>query len=121
MQNGRYTATSATLETFGHPRRLTVDLRRQLRFLRGDDSPSASGVDVNAKDTQLANERFTLAGAALGEETGDGGNVAVDLNLTVRAADEIVSDGRSLDITNLFGFAQDLAVPGNAGKIVGVD
>lgn len=69
---------------------LTVELRRQLRFLRRDDAPAARSIDIYMENAKLTAELAAFGRAALGAKTEDGSDVTKNFDLNVRGVDELV-------------------------------
>src|SRR5256885_9692699 len=69
---------------------LTVELRRQLRFLRRDDAPAARSIDIYMENAKLTVELAAFGRAALGAKTENGSDVAKNFDLNVRGVDELV-------------------------------
>src|SRR5947208_13319855 len=69
---------------------LTIELRRQLRFLRRDDAPAARSIDIYVENAKLAVELAVFRRAALGAKTENGSDVTKNFDLNVRSVDELV-------------------------------
>jgi len=69
---------------------LTVELCRQLRFLRRDDAPAARSVDIYMQNTKLTAELAAFGCTALGAKTENGSDIAKNFDLNVRGVDELV-------------------------------
>lgn len=64
---------------------------------------------------------MALERAAFRAEAGDGSNVAINLDLNIRAVDERKGDLGGLDQLNLLGLIDHFAVVRDAGKLVAED
>src|SRR5882724_170093 len=69
---------------------LTVELRRQLRFLRRDDAPAARSIDIYMENAKLTVELAAIRRTALAAKTENGSDVTKNFDLNVRGVDKLV-------------------------------
>ena len=96
-------------------------ITRKLRLLRRYDTPTSRCIDVYAKNTELAAERTALQRATFRAETGYRSDVAIDFDKHIGTMDECICVLGVLNQLNLFCFVDDLAVVGDADKIITED
>src|SRR5215467_12982063 len=82
--------------------------------------PGSIRIYVNAKDSELPSDWFSVQSAALGAQTRNGGDVLVRLNVDVGFCDLDVMDRGGLNLANQSLLGQHFPIPGHASVIVGV-
>ena len=83
-----------------------------------DDAPSTRRINVNVQNAKLAAELAALDGASFRAQAENGSDVAINFHLNIRAMNEAVCIGGSLNELDLFGFIDDFTIVRDAGKII---